>query len=526
MAVTVFYLVSASTLMFAVPKLRRNVRQTFASSVFLLFCTMVAQWSTTLVQQHASLAAYRPPVPPAKEFNQPIPACYGSYSSWAGSANAFKFSFDKGSASFSSGTSKSTTLEGKGGDPGAYTPYNRTDLAAQASSTHNIRLQCEQRAMDASAEQTGDVLSASTEPLELFPLNRHELRSVKTFGDKTLPEHWVEGAKAAGQLAADYFSGLRPEARPACQALGFRTPSALTDALAIRSDIEARAKDEKLAKWEARHGRRGEGLPQPPPPPPGAAKRAAERLFEHAKQTQLKAEGLLTFHAGEEHSANGAEGGGVHCKPAQPTTAWGPNGLVGLTGQQAHDVWTGALDPFALPKVPEPQSPPQQTASPHSAPKSPPNQQTQSRHPRTVTPKAKSRPVTPPSKKAANSATRPAGSAPPRPTARAGTARASGTTRSSSPSGAASARPAPRKVVKRHPQVRNYYAVLHVTPEATNAEIKQAYHRLAKAWHPDRNQDEKAERTFKLINRAHEVLSDPTLRMRFDRGENIDSKFL
>ena len=61
--------------------------------------------------------------------------------------------------------------------------------------------------------------------------------------------------------------------------------------------------------------------------------------------------------------------------------------------------------------------------------------------------------------------------------------------------------------------------------DANAAEIKQAYHRLAKQWHPDRNADERAERTFKLIARAYQVLGDARIRQLYDSGANVDSKF-
>ena len=66
---------------------------------------------------------------------------------------------------------------------------------------------------------------------------------------------------------------------------------------------------------------------------------------------------------------------------------------------------------------------------------------------------------------------------------------------------------------RRHPDARDYYEILRVSPGASLAEIKRAYHAMAKAWHPDRNrapgQEErarKAERNFRLIARAQEVL--------------------
>jgi DnaJ-class molecular chaperone len=56
-----------------------------------------------------------------------------------------------------------------------------------------------------------------------------------------------------------------------------------------------------------------------------------------------------------------------------------------------------------------------------------------------------------------------------------------------------------------------------VSKDATEKEIKAAYRRLARKFHPDVNQgDAKAEARFKEINEAHEVLSDPTKRKRYD----------
>ena len=51
--------------------------------------------------------------------------------------------------------------------------------------------------------------------------------------------------------------------------------------------------------------------------------------------------------------------------------------------------------------------------------------------------------------------------------------------------------------------------------------MKKAYHKLAKKWHPDKNEDkEKAETNFKKIARAYEVLGDEETRRRYDRGED------
>ena len=64
----------------------------------------------------------------------------------------------------------------------------------------------------------------------------------------------------------------------------------------------------------------------------------------------------------------------------------------------------------------------------------------------------------------------------------------------------------------------NYYAILGVSPEANLREIKSAFRRLARQYHPDLHPDdaEAAER-FKQISQAYDVLSDNTKRRRYDR---------
>ena len=65
---------------------------------------------------------------------------------------------------------------------------------------------------------------------------------------------------------------------------------------------------------------------------------------------------------------------------------------------------------------------------------------------------------------------------------------------------------------------RDYYEVLGLPRSASEKELKQAYRRLARKYHPDVNPgDAQAEARFKEINSAYEVLSDPDKRKKYDR---------
>ncbi|WP_218082350.1 molecular chaperone DnaJ [Anthocerotibacter panamensis] len=64
---------------------------------------------------------------------------------------------------------------------------------------------------------------------------------------------------------------------------------------------------------------------------------------------------------------------------------------------------------------------------------------------------------------------------------------------------------------------RDYYELLGVDRGASKDEVKQAYRKLARKYHPDVNKDDGAEELFKEINLAYEVLSDDDKRARYDR---------
>jgi curved DNA-binding protein len=71
-------------------------------------------------------------------------------------------------------------------------------------------------------------------------------------------------------------------------------------------------------------------------------------------------------------------------------------------------------------------------------------------------------------------------------------------------------------------EYHDYYKILGVPRDASAADIKNAYRKLAMQYHPDRNPgDKKAEERFKEINEAYQVLSDPKKRERYDQvGES------
>ncbi|MCE2945177.1 MAG: DnaJ domain-containing protein, partial [Xanthomonadaceae bacterium] len=65
-------------------------------------------------------------------------------------------------------------------------------------------------------------------------------------------------------------------------------------------------------------------------------------------------------------------------------------------------------------------------------------------------------------------------------------------------------------------EFKDYYKVLGVEPGAGEAEIKQAFRRLARRYHPDVSKEKGAEDRFKAVNEAYEVLRDKEKRAEYD----------
>ena len=71
-----------------------------------------------------------------------------------------------------------------------------------------------------------------------------------------------------------------------------------------------------------------------------------------------------------------------------------------------------------------------------------------------------------------------------------------------------------------------YYKVLDISETATDYEIKNAYKKLAKKWHPDKNLDnrKRAEQMFNIISEAYQILSNSESRKLYDQNININNK--
>ena len=66
-------------------------------------------------------------------------------------------------------------------------------------------------------------------------------------------------------------------------------------------------------------------------------------------------------------------------------------------------------------------------------------------------------------------------------------------------------------------EFKDYYEALGVEPGAGEAEIKAAYRRLARKYHPDVSKEKGAEEKFKSVNEAYEVLRDKDKRAQYDQ---------
>ena len=70
-------------------------------------------------------------------------------------------------------------------------------------------------------------------------------------------------------------------------------------------------------------------------------------------------------------------------------------------------------------------------------------------------------------------------------------------------------------------EFKDYYLTLGVARDASADDIKSAYRKLARKYHPDVSKEKDAEARFKEIGEAGEVLRDPEKRAAYDRSEEV-----
>ena len=71
---------------------------------------------------------------------------------------------------------------------------------------------------------------------------------------------------------------------------------------------------------------------------------------------------------------------------------------------------------------------------------------------------------------------------------------------------------------------KDYYKILGVDRKANILEIKKSYRQIAFKYHPDKNKDTKAQKSFIEITEAYEVLKDPSKREIYDQSRNLSSE--
>lgn len=79
---------------------------------------------------------------------------------------------------------------------------------------------------------------------------------------------------------------------------------------------------------------------------------------------------------------------------------------------------------------------------------------------------------------------------------------------------------------KKHVKLRDHYAALGVAKSATQQDIKNAYYRLSKIHHPDKNEGcEQSAKSFRIATEAYEVLGNYRTRRLYDKGTLLNLHF-